>query len=141
MIIFYNLHKTNIEEFIFSIAEIGYWAYVLDTNNKKSLNINKQTIEYSYLLRKVIFGSIINLILLVISSPKMVGFPIPLISNYLGSPRLQLILSVPVVLWYGEYFYRGVIKYLSQLTTKMSILLIIRTGTAFFVFYFYNFFP
>ncbi len=138
--IFYSPHKTNIKKVVAVITKIGYQAYILDTNNKKSSSDTEAEKRHS-LSRKVILGSIISLILLTISLPRMIGLSTSLVPDYLDNPKLQLILSSPVIFWCGESFYRGAIKSLHRLTANMDTLVTIGTGTAFLYSVFITFFP
>ncbi len=138
--ILYYPYQTSVKEIISTIKNLGYGAYILDTQKNRLVN-NGQLKKHYYLFSKVVLGSVVSLILVFISLPEMIGLPIHLIPDYLYNPKLQLILSSPVVFWCGESFYRGAFKSLSQATTNMNTLVTMGTGTAFFYSVFITFFP
>ena len=136
----YDSNTTSIQEIQQAIIDAGYNSEVIqewfdsteDTSNNR---------EQAQLKRKVIFGSIVSILLVVGSFPAMTGLHIPGFPMWLHNPWLQLVVSTPVLFWCGQSFFIGAIKSLKHRTSDMNTLVALGTGSAYIYSLFATFFP
>lgn len=89
------------------------------------------------LTRKVIFSLMIGGVLMIGGLPMMTGLDIPWIPAWLHNPWLQLVLTLPVMVWAGSDFFINAWKALKHHSATMDTLVAVGTGTA----YLYSLFP
>jgi P-type Cu+ transporter len=139
----YDQQQTTLEQIQQAVADAGYTAEPLqeigtgenDTESAARLAQRKE------LTQKLIFGSIISLILVIGSLPAMTGIHLPFIPMWLHNPWVQLGLTTPVQFWCGESFYRGAWKALRRRTADMNSLIALGTSAAYFYSLFATVFP
>lgn len=140
----YDAQVTTQETIEKAVEKAGYHAYALDNDKGKQqqdAEQKKRQAKQQELTRKVMFGGLISVILIVGSLPMMTGISIPLIPHWLHNPWLQLILSLPVLIWCGSGFYGGAWKALKRKTSDMNTLVALGTGAAFLYSLWATFFP
>ncbi|MBC7796472.1 MAG: copper-translocating P-type ATPase [Pyrinomonadaceae bacterium] len=127
----YNPKSTGIKQLIETVKDIGY-----DSPLEKNLE-NSQNEEYRDLQRKFIVAIILSIPVLVIA---MSHGAISLF-NFAGVNWLQLVLTIPVVVYCGGQFYRGAWIAFRHRAADMNTLIAIGTGTAFIYSIFATVFP
>jgi Cu+-exporting ATPase len=138
----YDQKITNLSTIQQAIIKAGYNAFPL-TNSKEVEEKEKKAKEKErkILLRKVIFGGVISLILILGMLPMMTGLHLPLIPHWLHNSWLQLILTTPVQFWCGQSFLIGGWKALKRKTADMNTLVSLGTSVAYFYSVFATLFP
>lgn len=138
----YDQKITNLSIIQQAIIKAGYNAFPL-TNSKESEEREKKAKEkeQQILFRKVIFGGVISLILILGMLPMMTGLHLIFIPHWLHNPWLQLILTTPVQFWCGQSFLIGGWKALKRKTTDMNTLVSLGTSVAYFYSVFATLFP
>ncbi|MEA5537388.1 heavy metal translocating P-type ATPase [Crocosphaera sp. XPORK-15E] len=140
----YNPQETTLTKIQQAVTEAGYQAYLWEetkTEGGQDLEEQKQAAKQQELTRKVILGSVISIILIVGSFSMMTGLSIPFVPHWLHNSWIQLILSLPVIVWCGQSFYTGAFKALKRRTSDMNTLVALGTGAAFLYSLFATFFP
>ncbi|MEA5509611.1 heavy metal translocating P-type ATPase [Crocosphaera sp. UHCC 0190] len=143
-IVDYNPQETTLTRIQQAVTEAGYQAYLWEetkTEEGQDLEKQKQEARQQELTRKVMFGGVISLILIISSLPMMTGLSIPFVPHWLHNAWVQLILSIPVIVWCGQSFYTGAFKALKRRTSDMNTLVALGTGSAFLYSLFATFFP
>jgi len=136
---------TDLETIQWAIAEAGYGASPVaefgagepDETPQEAAHRAEQRI----LLRKVIFGGIVSLILVVGSIPAMTGLTIEGFPMWLHNSWVQLVLSTPVMVWCGRGFFTGAWKAFKRRAADMNTLVALGTGTAYIYSLFVTLFP
>jgi P-type Cu+ transporter len=136
----FNSKETNLKIIQEVIVNAGYNSQVLE-NIDINTEEKKQENEEKLLLKKVLFGSVISLILVIGGLPMMTGLHIPFIPHWLHNFWLQLILTTPVMVWCGESFFVGAYKSAKNFDTNMNTLVALGTGFAYLYSIFATFFP
>ena len=126
----YNPDKTNLETIQKAIADAGYESQPLAEIDDSSED-KEQISQQRELKQKLIFGSVISILLVVGSLPAMTGIHIPFIPLWLHNYWLQLIVSTPVLFWCGQSFFVGAVKALKYRTADMNTLVALGTGSAY----------
>ncbi|ELS01033.1 copper/silver-translocating P-type ATPase [Xenococcus sp. PCC 7305] len=141
----YDPQQTNIKELQDAVANAGYSAYALqeqsilaEENDREQAERQAESRDFQ---RKIIFGGIISLILIIASFPMMTGLTIPGIPEWLHNPWTQLLLTTPVQFWCGYRFYVGAIKALRRRAATMDTLITLGTSAAYFYSLFATVFP
>ena len=93
------------------------------------------------LTRKVVLSLMISGVLVIGSLPMMTGLTIPFIPMWLHHPWLQLVLTVPIMVWTGNSFFINAWRALQHRSATMDTLVAVGTGTAFLYSLFPTFFP
>ena len=139
----YNPHKTNLAIIQAAVSKAGYEAQPLKSINETNPDIleKEQQQTEQKLLSKVIFGSVISLILILAMLPMMLGFHFPFIPRWIHNPWVQLILTTPVMFWCGESFFVGAWKSAKSFDTNMNTLVALGTGVAYLYSIFATIFP
>ena len=141
----YDPSQTNIAKIQEAVAKAGYSADALQEQEIFAIADEQEQAtrqaQSQDLLRKITFGSIISLILIIGSMPMMMGIETPIIPNWLHNPWLQLILTTPVQFWCGYRFYLGTWKSLQRQTATMDTLITLGTSAAYFYSLFATVFP
>ncbi|MGK7878408.1 MAG: heavy metal translocating P-type ATPase [Xenococcaceae cyanobacterium] len=139
----YNRRQTTLETIQQAVVDAGYTAEPLEEMGASQEDAEKAAREAQQkdLTRKVIFGSIISVLLVVASLPAMTGLDLPLISPWLHNPWVQLVLSAPVQFWCGKAFFVGAWKAFKRHAADMNTLVALGTGAAYLYSLFATFFP
>ncbi|GBF82494.1 heavy metal translocating P-type ATPase [Aphanothece sacrum] len=140
----YYPNTTILETIQEAVIKAGYQAYLLeDIEDNNNLDTEKKTREAKQkeLTHKVILGTVISLILVSGSLSMMTGLSIAFVPHWLHNSWIQLILSLPVIIWCGQSFYTGGIKALKRRTSDMNTLVALGTGAAFLYSIFATLFP
>jgi len=139
----YNPQETNLEAIGQAVTEAGYSAFPLQEMGSVEEDAEKraQQAEQKELTRKVIWGGIISVVLVVGSLPAMTGLHLPFIPTWMHDTWVQLLLSVPVMVWCGKGFFVGAWKACKRRTADMNSLVALGTGAAYLYSLFATFFP
>ena len=132
----YNSRQTSLHKIQHAIEEAGYSSYswqpqdmfVGESDGEKLLH----QAESKDFKQKIIFSSVISLILIVGSLPMMTGWNLPFIPAWLHNPWLQLIITTPVQFWCGYRFYAGGWKAFKLRAATMDTLIALGTSAAYF---------
>jgi len=136
----YDSQKTSLEEIQKAVTKAGYTAIPLEkVREVDEITANRQ--EQQDLTRKVIFGAVVSIILVIGSVPAMTGLQIPFIPLWLHHPWLQLLLTTPVMFWCGQSFFTGAWKATKRHTADMNALIALGTGAAYLYSLFSTIFP
>ena len=141
----YNPRQTSIREIQGAVEKAGYSAYSLQeqemVTGEDDAEKAARKAESRDLIRKIIFGGIISIILIIGSLPMMTGLELALIPRWLHNPWLQLLLTAPVQFWCGYRFYIGAVKAFKRHAATMDTLIALGTSAAFFYSLFATVFP
>lgn len=138
----YDPQQTNVQIIQQAISKAGYRAEPLPAiGEQPDAEQERRKASQQKLLRKVIFGGVVSLVLVVGMLPKMLGLPLPWIPAWLANPWLQLILTTPVLVWCGQSFFTGAWKALKRRTADMNVLVALGTGVAYLYSLFATLFP
>ena len=136
----YNASQTNIATIQQAVDAAGYFAQPISADvlaPTDDADRREQRRESRQLLRKIWFGAIVSIILVMGSFSAMTGLPIAFIPMWLHDPWLQLALTTPVLVWAGSTFFINAWKAVKRHTATMDTLVAIGTGSA----YAYSLFP
>ena len=136
----YNASQTNIATIQQAVDAAGYFAQPMSADvlaPTDDADRREQRRESRQLLRKIWFGAIVSIILVMGSFSAMTGLPIAFIPMWLHDPWLQLALTTPVLVWAGSTFFINAWKAVKRHTATMDTLVAIGTGSA----YTYSLFP
>lgn len=136
----YNASQTSIATIQQAIDAAGYSAQPISADvfaPTDDADRREQRRESRQLLRKIWFGAIVSIILVMGSFSAMTGLPIAFIPIWLHNPWLQLALTTPVLVWAGSAFFINAWKAVKRHTATMDTLVAIGTGSA----YAYSLFP
>ena len=136
----YNASQTNIATIQQAVDAAGYFAQPISADvlaPTDDADRREQRRESRQLLRKIWFGAIVSIILVMGSFSAMTGLPIAFIPMWLHDPWLQLALTTPVLVWAGSTFFINAWKAVKRHTATMDTLVAIGTGSA----YTYSLFP
>ena len=136
----YNASQTNIATIQQAVDDAGYFAQPMSADvlaPTDDADRREQRRESRQLLRKIWFGAIVSIILVMGSFSAMTGLPIAFIPMWLHDPWLQLVLTTPVLVWAGSTFFINAWKAVKRHTATMDTLVAIGTGSA----YTYSLFP
>jgi len=139
----YNPQETNLETIGQAVTEAGYSAFPLQEMGGVEEDTEKraQQAEQKELTRKVLWGGIISMLLVVGSLPAMTGLHLPFIPTWMHDAWVQLLLSVPVMVWCGKGFFVGAWKAGKRRTADMNTLVALGTGAAYLYSLLATFFP
>jgi len=135
---------TNLDTIQRAIAEAGYGSAPLAEFGAGEADTDQDVahqLEQQRLFRKVVFGGIVSLIIVVGSIPAMTGLHIPGFPMWLHDAWVQLVLSTPVMVWCGRGFFTGAWKAFKRRTADMNTLVALGTGTAYLYSLFVTLFP
>ena len=138
--VIYNANQTNIATIQEAVDAAGYFAQPISADvlaPTDDADRREQRRESRQLLRKIWFGAIVSIILVMGSFSAMTGLPIAFIPMWLHDPWLQLALTTPVLVWAGSTFFINAWKAVKRHTATMDTLVAIGTGSA----YTYSLFP
>ena len=139
----YYAEHTSIEAIQQTVTDAGYAAQPLTEMGALQEEEEKaaREVEQRDLTGKVILGAVIGLLLVFGSLPSMTGLPVPLLPVWLHNPWVQLVLSVPVMLWCSQTFWLGAAKAFKRHTADMNTLVALGTGAAYLYSLSATFFP
>ncbi|MEL6928268.1 MAG: heavy metal translocating P-type ATPase [Cyanobacteria bacterium J06600_6] len=125
----YDPTQINTRQIQDAIATAGYSSSKrsLDTPQAEEQN---QSLERNLKL-KIVFGSLVSLVLIFGSLPMMTGLNLPFIPRWLHNYWLQLLLTTPVQFWCGYGFYRGAVKAWQRQTATMDTLVALGVSAAY----------
>ena len=126
----YNSQITNINQIQQAVTEVGYSA-VLKSEEDNDLEKKARIAEEKELTRKVIFGSIISVLLIIAMLPMMTGLQILWIPQWLQNSWVQFVLVTPVLFWVGKDFFVGGWKAFQRHSANMDTLVALGTGVAY----------
>jgi Cu+-exporting ATPase len=129
----YDPHQTDGAAIQAAISDAGYGASPVQDilAEADAAETALQRVEEQRLTRKVAFGGVISLLLLLGSLPMMLGLNLPLIPTWLHSPWVQLGLTTPVQFWCGAGFYRNAWKAAKNRNATMDTLVVLGTTAAY----------
>lgn len=128
--VFYDTSKVNQDEIRKVIGDVGYKSMVEEGKREELEDKEKKerTKELNILRKKLTVGAILSLIIL--------------FGTYAGWPNFVLFfLTIPVQVWVGSQFYRGLVLLIKYKTADMNTLIAIGTLSAFFYSTAATFFP
>ncbi|MBC6452958.1 MAG: cadmium-translocating P-type ATPase [Hormoscilla sp. SP5CHS1] len=139
----YNPQETNLQTIGQAVTEAGYSAFPLQEMDGVAQDAQKraQQAEQKELTRKVLWGGIISMLLVVGSLPAMTGLGLPFIPTWMHNAWVQLLLSIPVMVWCGKGFFVGAWKACKGRTADMNTLVALGTGAAYLYSLLATFFP
>lgn len=138
----YDPQQTNAAAIQAAVNQAGYRAEPLQEDVLADLEDEAARSQASRQLQhKVIFSLSMAAILVVGSLPMMLGIAIAGWPMWLHHPILQLVISIPVLIWGGGEFFRNAWKSLKRHTATMDTLVAVGTGTAFCYSLWPTFFP
>ncbi|WP_017658806.1 heavy metal translocating P-type ATPase [Baaleninema simplex] len=137
----YQGDTTDIETIQHAVSDAGYRAKPVDDTDVGDAERDAREAEQRDLTRKVIFGCIVSIVLVIGSLPMMTGLEIPWIPMWLHHPLLQLVLSLPVMVWCGQGFFVGAWKAFKRHAADMNTLVALGTGAAYLYSLWTTFFP
>lgn len=129
----YNPQETNLETIGQAVTEAGYSAFPLQEMDGVAQDAQKraQQAEQKELTRKVLWGGTIGVLLVVGSLPAMTGLHLSFIPTWMHNAWVQLLLSIPVMVWCGKGFFVGAWKACKRRTADMNTLVALGTGAAY----------
>ncbi|MBO1347458.1 MAG: copper-translocating P-type ATPase [Hormoscilla sp. GUM202] len=139
----YNPQETNLETIGQAVTEAGYSAFPLQEMDGVAQDAQKraQQAEQKELTRKVLWGGTIGVLLVVGSLPAMTGLHLSFIPTWMHNAWVQLLSSIPVMVWCGKGFFVGAWKACKRRTADMNTLVALGTGAAYLYSLFATFFP
>ncbi|MBO9998029.1 MAG: copper-translocating P-type ATPase [Cyanobacteria bacterium SID2] len=137
----YREDITDLDRIQQAVSDAGYGAKPIQDDDDTDIERSTREAEQRNLTRKVVFGSIVSLILVVGSLPMMTGLDIPGIPRWLHHPLLQLVLSLPVMVWCGKGFFVGAWKAFQRRAADMNTLVALGTASAYLYSLWTTFFP
>jgi Cu+-exporting ATPase len=136
----YDQNTTNLSKIQQAVNNAGYQAFPIQEggeNEEQKARGKKQ----KELTHKLIFGSLISLLLIIGMLPMMTGLNLPFIPHWLHNSWVQFILATPVQFWCGKTFLIGGWKALKRRTADMNTLVSLGTGVAYLYSVFATLFP
>ncbi len=129
----YNPQIANVEKIQKAVADAGYSAEPIEelSFDREDAEQRVREAQEKKLKRKVLFGGVISILLVVGSIPAMTGLHLPLIPGWLHNSWVQLVLSTPVMFWSGKSFFVGAIKAFKHRAADMNTLVALGTGAAY----------
>jgi Cu+-exporting ATPase len=141
----FNERSTSIETIQQAVSDAGYGADLVDETahmgEQADADQEQRRKHQQQLSRKVALGAVVSIILVIGHMPMMLGIHLPWIPAILHNPWLQLVLTIPVMVWCGESFFVGAWKGLRHGRSDMNTLVALGTGAAFAYSLFATVFP
>lgn len=129
--VIYNPQLTNIQTIGQVVENIGYQAFVDETDNLFNHEENNKHQENRDFINKLIVGGVISAFLVITSIPMMTGLHIHFIPMWLHHPWIQFVVTTPVMFWCGQSFFTGAFSALKHRTFNMNSLVALGTGAAY----------
>ncbi|MBE9135670.1 copper-translocating P-type ATPase [Nodosilinea sp. LEGE 07088] len=139
-VVAYDANQVSTADIQSAVDKAGYAAQPIDDNPltaEDDAERRERAARDRELTRKVIFSLVMSVVLVIAALPMMTGLEIPLIPAWLHNPWLQLVLTLPVMVWAGSDFFINTWKALKHHSATMDTLVAVGTGTA----YLYSLFP
>ncbi|MBE9113438.1 copper-translocating P-type ATPase [Nodosilinea sp. LEGE 07298] len=136
----YNPQRAGLAQIQAAVDEVGYGAHPIGDDplsTEDDAERRDRAARHRELTRKVIFSLVIGGVLMIGGLPMMTGIPMPFIPAWLHNPWVQLVLTLPVIVWAGNHFYINAWKAFRHRSATMDTLVAVGTGTAFL----YSLFP
>jgi len=136
----YDPHQTNLTKIQAAVDDAGYGAHPISDDPltaEDDAERRDRAARHRELTHKVIFSLAIGGVLVFGSIPMMTGLSVPFIPMWLHNPWLQLVLTLPVMVWAGSTFFINAWKAFKHHSATMDTLVAVGTGTAFL----YSLFP
>ncbi|WP_035988846.1 heavy metal translocating P-type ATPase [Leptolyngbya sp. KIOST-1] len=136
----YNPQQTNLTKIQRAVDDAGYGAQPIGDDPlaaEDDAERRQREIRHRELTRKVVFSLAIGGVLMIGGLPMMTGIPMPFIPAWLHHPWVQLVLTLPVMVWAGSGFFINAWKAFKRRSATMDTLVAVGTGTAFL----YSLFP
>ncbi|WP_184549867.1 heavy metal translocating P-type ATPase [Mucilaginibacter sp. FT3.2] len=127
----YHTEIVKPEDLARSVQAIGY-DLIIDTINGKTKQAEAQQNNYQKLKRNMIWATVLTVPVVIIG---MIFMNVPY-ANY-----MMLILTAPVLFWFGRKFFTGAAKQARHGRANMDTLVAMSTGIAFLFSTFNTFFP
>jgi Cu+-exporting ATPase len=141
----FNERSTSIKTIQQAVSDAGYGADLVDETAQMGEQVDadqeQRRQQQRQLSRKVALGAVVSIILVVGHMPMMLGMHLPWIPAILHNPWLQLVLTIPVMVWCGQSFFVGAWKGLRHGRSDMNTLVALGTGAAFAYSLFATVFP
>ncbi|WP_346293214.1 heavy metal translocating P-type ATPase [Sphaerothrix gracilis] len=139
-VVAYDANQVSAADIQSAVDAAGYGAQPVDDNpltTEDDAERRERAARDRELKRKVIFSLVMSIVLVIAALPMMTGLEIPLIPAWMHNPWLQLVLTLPVMVWAGSDFFINTWKALKHHSATMDTLVAVGTGTA----YLYSLFP
>lgn len=139
----YQDGKADRHRLVKAVSDAGYQAQPMDDDSSQDGDEERDArqAEEKDLKQKVLVGAIASTILVVGSIPMMTGLDIPGFPMWLHHPLLQLVLSLPVMVWCGKGFFTGAWKAFQRHAADMNTLVALGTASAYLYSLWTTFFP
>jgi len=141
----FNERSTSVEKIQQAVSDAGYGADLVDETaqmgEQGDADQEQRRQHQQQLTRKVALGAVVSIILVIGHLPMMLGMHLPWIPAILHNPWLQLVLTIPVMVWCGQSFFVGAWKGLRHGRSDMNTLVALGTGAAFAYSLFATVFP
>lgn len=139
-VVAYDANRVSAADIQSAVDAAGYGAQPIDDDPlaaEDDAERRERAARDRELKRKVIFSLVMSIVLVIAALPMMTGLEIPLIPAWMHNPWLQLVLTLPVMVWAGSDFFINTWKALKHHSATMDTLVAVGTGTA----YLYSLFP
>ncbi|MDB9529755.1 heavy metal translocating P-type ATPase [Oscillatoria sp. CS-180] len=139
-VVAYDANRVSAADIQSAVDAAGYGAQPIDDDPlaaEDDAERRERAARDRELKRKVIFSMVMSIVLVIAALPMMTGLEIPLIPAWMHNPWLQLVLTLPVMVWAGSDFFINTWKALKHHSATMDTLVAVGTGTA----YLYSLFP
>lgn len=138
----FDERSTTIKAIETAVADAGYQAAeIRDTGLDVERERTERRQQQRALLARVLLSGTVGIILIVGSTPAMLGIHIPGWPMVLHNAWLQLVLATPVLFWCGQSFFIGAWKAFTHRAATMNTLVALGTGTAYIYSVFVTLFP
>lgn len=137
----YNPQQTNLKHIQEVVTQAGYNAFPESDTLGEDTQKKAQVAQQKELTNKVIFSSIISMLLILGGLPSMTGLNLPWIPPWLHNPWLQLILTTPVQFWCGKTLFVRAFQAFKHHSADMNTLVALGTGVAYLYSLFITIFP
>jgi Cu+-exporting ATPase len=141
----FDERTTSVAQIQQAVSDAGYGANLIDETAQMGDQVDADQVQrrqhQHQLTWRVALGSVVSIILVIGHMPMMLGIHLPWIPAVLHNPWLQLMLTIPVMVWCGQSFFVGAWKGLRHGRSDMNTLVALGTGAAFAYSLFATVFP
>ncbi|TVQ09969.1 MAG: copper-translocating P-type ATPase [Leptolyngbya sp. DLM2.Bin27] len=131
----YDPGQTDVAALQQAVIAAGYGATPLDDDvamdDQVDAEVHQRQRHQRQLTYRVALGMVCSTLLVIGHTPMMLGRDIAAIPHILHNPWLQLVLTVPVMVWCGQSFFVGAWQGLRHRRADMNTLVAMGTGAAF----------
>ncbi len=131
----YDDQRTDLPTLQRAVAAAGYGATPLDESLSLAQQLDRedhQRRQQQHQLRqRVIVGLVCSGLLTIGHTPMMMGRSLGWVPDLLTDPWIQLLLTLPVMMWCGQGFFVGAWRGLQHRRADMNSLVALGTGSAF----------